>query len=67
MGVTRVTEIVAESGTSFEDAIRSGIARANARLANVQGAWVQHRRALLDADDRRAYRVAMKVAYFDKG
>ena len=67
MIVTRVTEIVAESGTSFEDAIRCGIARANARLTNVQGAWVQHRRALLDAHHRRAFRVAMKVAYFEEG
>ncbi len=66
MTVTRVTQVIAESETSFEDAICCGIARAKARLANVQGAWVQQCRAHDDARRRRAYRVAMKVAYFDE-
>ena len=44
MSVARVTEIIASSPTSFEDAIQTGIARANKTLKNVQGAWVKKAR-----------------------
>ena len=39
--VARVTEIIASSPTSFEDAVAAGVARACKTLKNVTGAWVQ--------------------------
>ena len=41
MSVARVTEIIAASPKSFEDAIQVGIARANKTLQNVKSAWVE--------------------------
>ena len=41
MAVARVTEIIAGSKKSFEDAVEQGIARAAKTLKNVEGAWVQ--------------------------
>jgi flavin-binding protein dodecin len=41
MSVARITEISVGSPTSFEDAIRSGVDRANKTLRNVRGAWVK--------------------------
>jgi flavin-binding protein dodecin len=41
MAVAKVTEIIASSPKSFEDAMQVGIARANKTLKNVRGAWVK--------------------------
>ena len=39
--VARISQISARSETSFEDAIKVGVERANRTLRNVQGAWVK--------------------------
>jgi flavin-binding protein dodecin len=41
MSVARVTEIIASSAESFEDATRQGLKRASKTLKNVKGAWVE--------------------------
>ena len=41
MSVAKVTEITSASKTSLEDAISSGIARADKTLDKIKGAWVQ--------------------------
>jgi flavin-binding protein dodecin len=41
MTIARVTEIIASSNKSFEDAIEKGINRASKTLKNVEGAWVK--------------------------
>jgi flavin-binding protein dodecin len=63
MTVAKVTEIISSSNTSFEDAIQSGIARANETLRNVKGAWVSEMK--VDCADGKitSYRVAMKVTF----
>ncbi|MGH7713182.1 MAG: dodecin family protein, partial [Gemmatimonadaceae bacterium] len=40
MAIARVTEINAASTKSFDDAIKTGVARANETLQNVRGAWI---------------------------
>lgn len=39
--IARVTEVIATSSTSFEDAINAAVERANKTLRNVKGAWVK--------------------------
>jgi flavin-binding protein dodecin len=46
--VARVIEISSTSETSFEDAISSGVNRANQTLRNVTSAWVKEQRINLD-------------------
>ena len=41
MSVARVTEITSTSESSFDDAIRAGVARAGKTLRNVRSAWVK--------------------------
>ena len=50
MSIARVTEIIASSPKSFEDAIEQGIARANKTLDNVQGAWVESQKVECDGN-----------------
>ena len=41
--VARVTEISARSDTSFEDAVKTGIARAEATLRGIKSTWIKNR------------------------
>lgn len=63
MSVARVTEIIAASTESFDDAIKTGIARAAKTLNNVKGAWVQDQELILDDGKIKEYRVHLKVTF----
>jgi dodecin len=64
MSVAKVTEIKSSSTKSFDDAIKSGIKRANETLENVRSAWVRSQEVLVDDNgDVSEYRVLMKVTF----
>ncbi len=63
MAVARVTEIIAASKKSFEDAVEVGIERANKTLKNVQGAWIASQKVVVDKGRITEYRVIMKVTF----
>jgi len=63
MSVARVTEITAASKTGLEDAIKTGIARADKTLNNIKGAWVQEITVDCDDGEIREWRVNMKVTF----
>ena len=66
MAIARVTEIIAGSKKSFDDAIKKGIARANKTLNNVEGAWIKDQSLVLDKGEIKEYRVVMKVTFILK-
>ena len=61
--VGRVTEITSRSETSFEDAIKVGIERANKTLRGVKGAWVKEQQVEVEDGRIVAYRVNMLVTF----
>ena len=63
MSVARVTEIIASSKKSFQDAIEKGIERAAKTLKNVEGAWIQDQKIVVEDGKITAYRVTMKVTF----
>jgi dodecin len=63
MAVARVTEISADSPTSFEEAIRHGIDRANKTLRNVKGAWIKEQQVVVEEGNIVAFRVNMMVTF----
>lgn len=63
MSVARVTEIIAASKKSFEDATRIGINRANKTLKNVKGAWIQSQKVVIEKGEIVEYRVNLKVTF----
>jgi dodecin len=63
MAVARVTEISATSPTSFEEAIKSGLDRANSTLRNVKSAWVKEQHVRLDGGSITEYQVNMLVTF----
>lgn len=64
MSVARITEIKSSSSKSFDDAVHTGIARANKTLKNVRGAWVKEMEVACGDDGRiTEYRVLLKVTF----
>ena len=64
MSVAKVSEILASSPTSFDDAIKTGVARANKTLRNLKSAWIQSQQVKLDDQGQiREYRVQLKVTF----
>ena len=63
MSVARVTEIIASSPKSFDDAMDVGVARAAKTLKNVTGAWVQDQKLVIDRGKITEYRVTLKVTF----
>lgn len=63
MAVARVTEIIAASKKSFEDAVEQGISRAAKTLKNIEGAWIQDQKVVVQKGKIVEYRVAMKVTF----
>lgn len=63
MSVARVTEIISASTKSFEDAVTSGVARANKTLKNVKSAWVQDQKVTVEGGKISEYRVTLKVTF----
>ena len=63
MSVAKITEIQASSTKSFEDAIKSGINRADKTLRNVSGAWIKSQQVVIAKGKITEYRVLMKVTF----
>ena len=63
MSVARVTEIIASSKKSFEDAVEEGVKRAAETLKNVEGAWVQDQKVIIRDGKIAEYRVNLKVSF----
>jgi len=64
MSVAKVTEILSSSPISFDDAIKTGVARAQKSLRNLKSAWVQNQQVELDVKGQiTKYRVQLKVTF----
>ena len=66
MSVARVTELIAASPKSFEDAIEVGVARACKTLENVKSAWVEDQKVDIENGKVSQYRVVLKVTFLLK-
>jgi flavin-binding protein dodecin len=67
MSVAKVSEIIASSPKSFDDAIKTGVARAHKTLTNLKSAWVKNQQIKLDNEGQiKEYRVHLKVTFLIK-
>ncbi len=63
MSVAKVTEIIASSSKSFDDAVENGIKKASKTLKGITGAWVADQKVTVKDGKVEQYRVAMKVTF----
>jgi len=66
MSVAKVTEIIASSTKSFDDAVAQGVKRADKTLKNVKSAWVKEQKVSIEDGKISEYRVTMKVSFILK-
>lgn len=63
MSVARVTEIIASSKKSFDDAVETGVDRAAKTLSNIESAWVQDMKCTVRDGKISEYRVILKITF----
>jgi flavin-binding protein dodecin len=63
MDVAKVSEITATSDTSFEDAIKRGIARASKTIRNIKSAWIKEQTVRIKDGKISEYQVNMLVTF----
>ena len=66
MSVAKVTEVIASSTKSFDDAVAEGVARADKTLKNITGAWVKDQNVVVEKGKIVEYRVSLKVTFILK-
>jgi flavin-binding protein dodecin len=65
--VARITEIIAASPISFDDAIKVGFERASSTLRGITGMRVVEQRVAVDRNQISEYRVRMEVIFVLEG
>lgn len=64
MSVAKVTEIIASSPKSFDDAIKVGVARAHKTITGLKSAWIENQQVMLgDEGQIKEYRVQLKITF----
>ncbi|MEO7475576.1 MAG: dodecin family protein [Gemmatimonadales bacterium] len=66
MTVAKITEIQSSSTKSFEDAVQSGIARADKTIRDLTGAWIKSQQVVIEKGKITEYRVLLKVTFLLK-
>ena len=66
MSVAKVTEIISSSDKGFDDAIKTGIARAAKTLSGIKGAWVKDQKVIVEKGKVVEYRVTLRVTFILK-
>lgn len=63
MSVARVTEIIASSNKSFDEAVENGVERASKTLKNIRSAWVKDQSVSVKDGKVEEYRVNLQVTF----
>ena len=67
MAIASVTKITAASPTSFDAAVKEGLARANKTLRGITGLHVLEEKASVNDGKIAEYRVTMEVTFILEG
>lgn len=63
MSIAKTIEISASSQTSFDDAIKTGVAKAAESLENITSAWVMDQEVVISQGKVNEYRVRLKLTF----
>lgn len=62
MAVAKILEITS-SGSSFDDAVKSGLAKAGETVHGITGAWVKDQEVVVKDNQISEYRVNLKITF----
>jgi dodecin len=63
MTIAKIIEVSSDSPSSFQDAIESGIKRAELTVKNVKGAWISEQKLTIENGKITNYRVMMRISF----
>jgi len=63
MTIAKIIEVSSDSSVSFQDAIESGIQRAERTVKNVKGAWISEQKLTIENGKITNYRVMMRLSF----
>ncbi|QQS47151.1 MAG: dodecin domain-containing protein [Acidobacteriota bacterium] len=63
MSIAKVTEIIASSTKSFDDAVSEGVKRASKTIENVKSAWVKDQSVVVEDNKVAEYRVTLVITF----
>jgi flavin-binding protein dodecin len=63
MAVLKVIEILSDSPKSWEDAAKTGIARASKTIKHIRSAWVQDQSIAVKGGKAANFRVTLKITF----
>ncbi len=63
MSVAKVTEIIASSSKSVEDAVREGVKRASKTINGIEGVWVKDTKATVSNGEVTEWRCTLKITF----
>ncbi len=64
--IAKIIEITSSSSKSIEDAVQTGITKADSTLDNIEGAWVQDIKCVVKNGKVAEWRVNLKVTFLLK-
>lgn len=65
--IAKVIEVIAESDTSFDDAVESALKEASKTVDNIKSIWVDNMTAMVEDNRITSYRVNARVTFVVKG
>ena len=63
MAIAKIVEVTSSSQKSFEDAIQTGISKVTETVKNVQGAWINERKVIIQDNKITEFRVNLKISF----
>ena len=63
MSVAKISEISSSSTKSYEDAINTGIVRANKTLNGIKSAWIKDHQVMIEGGKIVEHRVVLKITF----
>ena len=63
MAIAKVVEVTSSSQKSFEEAIQTGISKVTETVKNVQGAWINEQKVIIQDNKITEYRVNLKISF----
>ena len=63
MAIAKVVEVTSSSQKRFEDAIQTGISKVTETVKNVQGAWINEQKVIIQDNKITEYRVNLKISF----
>lgn len=63
MSIAKIIEITARSEKSFDDAIKSGIAKASESVHGIREAWVSDQKVMVEGNKVVGYQVDLKLTF----